>query len=261
MLKLSGWSRVAAATVIGMVASGAMADISGSHAAFMIHAQNENGASATFQLGANDLFQDENGNYWWATQNQMTFNDPTSGEEVFTLNPEGRETSMYTIQDPQVTLNFAVQSGGSATTFTIASALLTFAPITNGTARAGSSVTITDINGAGPAGTTARLLGSSPTGSGMSYLTQFNGFAPLNTGTTFVEQIASVSETLPFQSESASANQPFTLVPGAVSSMSSVMQFSLSARDIAAGNAIFEIVPEPASIALLSLGLLALRRR
>lgn len=261
MLKMSGWSRLAAATVIGGLVANAVADISNSHAAFLIHAENENGASATFSLTADDLFQDENGDYWWSTQTQTTYMDSVTGEEVFTLNPEGRETSMYTVQDPQVTLNFAVQSGGSATTFTIASALLTFAPITNGQARAGSSVTITDINGAGPAGTTARLLGQSPTGSGMSYLTQFNGFAPLNTGTTFVEQITSVSELAPFQSESASANQPFTLVPGAVTSMSSVMQFSLSARDIAAGNAIFEIVPEPASLALLSLGLLFIRRR
>ncbi len=160
-------------------------------------------------------------------------------------------------EDPEVNLNFAVQSGQSATHFHIASELLTFAPITNPTGTASAAMTISDQDGTG-----AQLVGAGPNGG--AYLAQYNGWAgdPVNgpSGTTFHEGIQAINAD-PWLSADDSTNQDWTPISETVDSMSALISFDLSANDLASGTSHFEIVPEPAALSLLVVGALALLRR
>ncbi len=160
-------------------------------------------------------------------------------------------------EDPEVNLNFAVQSGSSATHFHIASELFTFAPITNPIGTASAAMTVSDQDGTG-----AQLLGAGPNGG--AYLAQYNGWAgdPINgpSGTTFHEGIVEIDAD-PFLSADDSTNQDWTAIGETVESMSALISFDLTANDLASGTSHFEIVPEPASIGLLALGAFALLRR
>ena len=164
------------------------------------------------------------------------------------------------VGDPEVNLNFSVQAGPSNTSFHIASALLNdFDPITNAIGYAHASYTLTDFNG-----DAASLTGIGATGG--AYLAQYNGWAgsPMGPqGTTFAEGLfqmnAGAIETVTEDFDVPSSG--FLPIGETVVSMSSLVSFELSAWDLASGTSNFVIIPEPASLALALLAVLALRRR
>lgn len=162
--------------------------------------------------------------------------------------------------DPEVNLNFSVQAGTTATTFHIASSLLTFDTITSPEGQASAAFTLTDFDA-----DDASLTGIGETGGG--YLAQYNGWAghpagPM--GTTFAEGIYSMNagflETVTADFEyPASGWEP---IGESAASASSLISFELSPNDLASGTSHFEIIPEPGTLGLLMLaGTFLLRRR
>ncbi len=164
------------------------------------------------------------------------------------------------VGDPEVNLNFSVQSGLSDTTFHIASALFDdFEPITNAEGYAHASYTLTDFDAG-----SATLTGVGNTGG--AYLAQYNGWAgnPMGpAGTTFAEGIYSMSAGF-LETVTEDYNRPesgYLAIDETVESMSSLVSFVLTAQDLASGTTNFVIVPEPGALALLALGAVAFLRR
>lgn len=246
------------------IAAPAMAGLVGP--AFSITATDALGNEATYTAEAE----------WDGAAQTWTFGESETiylmdgATRVATLNPlatpggGGSGTGSVYYADPIVNLNFSVQAGATSTVFRIASALLTFptipAPLAKGSASAAFSVT--DVNGNG-----ATLTGiGDPFGAQGGYLAQYNGLAgnlPFPAGTTFAELHNSVTA-LPFSTRTVSTNVPpagLQNIGTALNDMSSLVSFTLSARDLASGTTSFFVIPEPASLALLAAGGLLLARR
>jgi len=236
-------------------AAPAFADIS--NVVFYAQAVTEDGHSAT----------------WSVTQDQGTWNgdvftiqvngtvemrDPSDNTLVATINPSQLPvvTGSVVANDPQVNLNFAVQAGASNTNFLIGSALVSFATLTNPDAVASASISVTDAAGGG-------VTLNKAVGWNGAYLAQYNGMAWSRSGSTYAEVIPSVAAGA-FQTNSSAVNVPNSgtqTIPGAVSSISSAVAFTLTPFDLASGTTTFTVTPEPASLALLALGGLLIRRR
>ena len=161
----------------------------------------------------------------WTLEDNLPFE--ANGEVLATLT----EFDVTVREDPEVNLNFAVQAGSDTTSFSIASALLTFDPITNAQGIASAAMTITDQNGDG-----ATLTGIGATGG--AYLAQYNGWAgdPVNgpSGTTFHEGIPSIVAD-PWLQATANTGQGWTPIADTVNDMSALISFSLTAQDLASG--------------------------
>jgi hypothetical protein len=189
--------------------------------------------------------------------------DPEDGDYIGRL----EEAKVVIIGDPVVSLSFLVSSGGVPTDFTITSANLSFTSIPSASGRASAAVTVTDIGGNG-----ASLTGLNVDGQAYEAFYNDPGFVPA-TGTTFSTLVSSVSTATPFAS--VTDGEDFPVAPGfsltneagallgAVSSISSQFHFSIGAIDLASGDSVFTIVPEPAALLtmLLGVGALALLRR
>jgi hypothetical protein len=151
--------------------------------------------------------------------------------------------------DPYIRLNFAVTAGGSDTTFTLNSTVVSFATLTNPLAYASAGLTLTgDDNGATATGLYA---------GGKNYQAIYNGssvYGNLVNSFSVGNTTATLSERLP--------TSGWQTIPGSVSSIQSQFKFTLSAADSASGTSRFEVmVPEPATLAILGLGGLLLRKR
>jgi hypothetical protein len=245
------------ALALACAVSVSQADVTGP--GFTIEAIDEvTGHAGTFS--ANASWDSDNGTWYWGSTDPISIM-ATTGEELAILNPSELPTgsaSTY-FEDPIVNLNFAVQAGVNPTTFRIASALLSFPTLTNPDAVASAGFSVTDTNGNG-----VGLTGIGLTGGG--YLAQYNGFAgafPTPLGTTFAELQQNLAAG-PFGTNSQSEDHPLVgtqVIPATVNDISTLVSFSLSARDLASGTTTFSVVPEPASLALLVLGALVARRR
>jgi len=187
-----------------------------------------------------------------ATYDGMTYTWSDSGHSF--TNGAGLDSINLVISgDPQIFMSLAMQAGATDTTFQISTAQLSFVPLNPAQAAASAGLTITDTNGDG-----ALLTGLSE--GGMSYLAQYNGAVP--TGTTFAAYIPQVFEPNAGGSESVSANSGGLVgIGGPISDMGVELAFELSAADTVSGTNNFVILPEPATLCVLGLGLLLLRRR
>lgn len=204
---------------------------------------------------------------WWS--NQPVSFEAAGGVSLGTLNPRNQDGTMWQPEgsrafyraDPQVDLSFAVQAGPVPTQFMIASGLLSFPTINGATAQASAGYSVTDFNGDG-----ALLAGGGvgPANAPEGYLAQYNGFAGLNLGTTFADLIPNVDVdgvTDPFGTDTLAESHGFAPIGGPVDDMSSFVSFTLSPFDFASGTTNYVIVPEPASLGLLLVGVAALIRR
>ena len=150
--------------------------------------------------------------------------------------------SIASAADPTAMLIFAVQAGSSDTTFNFSSGPVSFSTITNGMAYASAGVTLTgDSNGA----TITGLFG------GKCYQARYNA-----SNTVFTNLVNSFST--PVDSTStASERNPVAgrvQIAGAVDSIQSQFNFTLSANDTASGTSRFDIIPIPEPGSLLALG-------
>lgn len=153
--------------------------------------------------------------------------------------------------DPEIGTEFGVRAGSSNTTITISSGLETFAPLTNPAGYASAGVTLTDRTPTG----TATITGLYANG-------KINQ-AKYNVSTAWVNLVDSFSVsggTLTSEGFYGTPENPI-IINNTLINIESNFYFILSAGDSASGTSNFTVIPEPATIALLSLGVLALRKK
>lgn len=159
--------------------------------------------------------------------------------------------SLSSAPEATVQLGFSLVTGSSGTVFTISSASLPCS-VTNGEAYGSAGVTVTD----GEPYNTATLEGRYD-GNTKAFQASVNGAAwhtaVPNPPTTAMGG-TSVSPYPPagFGPES---------VPGSVTDISTEFKFRLTPYDKASGTSNFVLVPEPATLALIALGMVAVRRK
>lgn len=157
--------------------------------------------------------------------------------------------------DPEVKLNFVAQALDTDATFTVLSSTVTFAPLTNPLAYATAAITLTDGDGNG-ASLTGQFDG------GKAYEARYNSPATVWAGLLGSLTTPSDMSSVDVGRRPSSGNE---VIPDTVSSIQSEFKFTLSANDQASGTSRFQVlVPEPATLALLTMGGLAIllgRRR
>lgn len=226
----------------------AFADVSDPAMTFL--ATNSLGQSASYTVSLEDGDFDGDGNWFWSSFDAIQMRDD-SGNLVATIN----RGSMYYEADPIIAMGFVVQAGNSDTSFTITSGLLSFPTISSPLARASGGVTLTDVTGGG-----ATLTGDQPGGNMFSSF--YNGFL----GTTFADILTGpLVEGDDFGTADMTDEFPgggsFNAVGTPISDMSSQWAFTLSAKDSASGTSVYVIVPTPAGVALLGVGVMGIVRR
>ena len=154
--------------------------------------------------------------------------------------------------DPSVSVTFAMTAGSEPTTFNIFTTEIMFPDIVDGQAFAFATLVLTDEDGDGA--TMTGLFSDDK-----AYQARYNN------GQVFTELLAPLiadPDDFAFTGGRVpdSGRDPVT---GAVTSIIAEYKFTLSPNDTAVGSSRFDIVPEPATIALLGLGgavMLVLRR-
>lgn len=213
---------------------------------FVITASNEHG-TATYQVANADFQLNPVTATWtWRLDGPVALR-ANNGSLIATL----VQSNATYVEDPVVNLAFSIIAGLSTTTVSIASGLLSFPTIPVAHGIASSSMTLTDGDGDGASLT--GLLG------GKAHAAYYNGF--LGAGTTFAALDSSFSVGA---HGSASVSESFGFAGmGSVTDMSSQYSFTVSANDLASGTAHYyvEAVPEPATLAVMAIGALALCRR
>jgi hypothetical protein len=187
----------------------------------------------------------EGDNFFWSTDVAIPI---MSGSEVLgTFGPGHLE--LYA--DPSVALGFSFQSGDVPLSVTISSALLSFPSMPNPAARTSAAATLLDLSGAG-----AALTGTGP--GGFAYRALFED------GSTFASGIPELVVTPPESLAATSFTYPgvgYVPVSPSHTGISAQWSFMVTARAMVSGSSEFEIIPEPASLLLLAVGLGLVRRR
>ncbi|MCC6426855.1 MAG: hypothetical protein IT435_08535 [Phycisphaerales bacterium] len=235
-----------AAATLALVAGSASAGISSS----IVHIE----ATSALGTGSIDIINNSDFN------NGILFTNLTESVDITNDNGDVIATlvglNVLLIADPVVNMNFAVFAGAADTHFTLTSTLLSFPGMLDPDARASASVSVTDSNGDGAVATGGYA-------GGKVFRSFYNG-AVAGAGTVFSSLVDSpVAVPDGFGSEKASeeSGPGFEVIPGLVDSMSTEFDFTVSAFDQLAGTSTFVIVPTPASVALASIGGLAMLRR
>lgn len=212
---------------------------------FTITATNGAG-TGSFTLASNDpgITYDGVNDFWqWSGSNIALMDGPN---QVALL----ENAVVGALGDPQLSMSFDVVAGSTDTTFSISSTTLSFGPFLNPQVAASNGVTLTDrtipgnganLAGAGLGGNIIRLDAN---------------------GLPFLIGITGVTVVPPNNSDGASVSTGgLQNVIGNVFSMSMNYDFVLSAGDAMSSTGIYVFTPEPATLALLALGGLMLRRR
>jgi hypothetical protein len=181
----------------------------------------------------------------------MEMRSELTGDLIAIMNPEGKFSRVEYIDDPIIGVIFAVQAGPVTTEFTITSGVLSF-PTMSAEGRATVGYSLTDFNGDG-----ATLVGlGDPGGTAAAYLAQYNGDAATFSGTTFTELVPGMTAD-PFSSSTVNDATPalgFLPIVDPVSDMSVLINFDLSANDLASGTTNYIIQEKPTSIESISWG-------
>jgi MYXO-CTERM domain-containing protein len=206
---------------------------------FTIEAESTLGFESWSVASADVDYDPATGTWFWTGAN-IGLGDVATLDQAF----------LTIVGDPQIALGFAVTAGAADTTITITSAVLSFSPLANPTGAASAGVTLTEAGGNPPA-TLVGLTGDL----GSAYAAYYN----VPPGTVFAEFVSSL---MTDTTTSASGNTGgWVTIPGTVSNMQAQYSFTLSGGDLASGTSNFLIVPEPAGLAMLALGAVALLRR
>jgi len=230
---------------------------------YMVNVCKGTACTGYFEVHASDGYLNPaTGEFSWYLGHDFNVQDVLGMETVATLKAYNQATgkgTFVTVAPPggrspyQVNLGFAVEAGDEDTTFSFGSAMLSFAAMNNPLAQADAEFTITDNTGDG-----ATLTGLKS--GGAAYRAQYNGFP---SGTPFSDLLTAPLSALPFNGADAHPNSgPYATIYGVVTNMSSQIDFSLTAGDIASGASTFELlVPEPTAALLALVGAALLRRR
>ncbi|MFQ5805474.1 MAG: dockerin type I repeat-containing protein [Phycisphaerae bacterium] len=205
---------------------------------FTLHASNGAGAGS-FYVPSNKGDWDPNSEtFTWALPAPIDIYDDLTREWIATL--LNAEVVLCTRQLCKIDIDIGVVSGRSETTFTVASALVSFPtiPADFAEARAMAAFTVTDVDG-----DNACLTGLGPPGTG-AFRSYYNGY--LSEGTRFTHLIGRI-----FVSNggtaSASQNDPmfgFRPIGEDVEDLSSEIAFTLTPNDYAAALTTMSM-PEP----------------
>jgi len=232
-----------------LIAFGATAQAGITDPALVITASNINGTGVFQVFLSNGTFSTTN-----TLNDTWEWTAPLGGYDIFDndFNLVSHVDTMHCkmVADPQISLNFSVNSTALATNFSIVSGVLSFGTINPAFGRATAGITITDNDGDG-----SSLVGA---WGGKAYHADFNS------GSTFANLVSSFAG--PADDSAVNSEDTFGY-PGylgmpAVSDMSSRFDFTLSANDSASGTSFYEIIPSPAVASMLGLaGLVSLSRR
>jgi hypothetical protein len=252
MKKLTSSMRLALSAGVLLAASAAQAGIT--DPGLTITASNVNG-TGTYQVFLS--------NGTWTTTNTpgdtWSWQSPVGGYDIFdtNFNVVAHVDNMYCqmIADPQITVNFSVNSTSLATHFQITSGVLSFGGINPAQGKATAGITITDNDGDG-----ASLTGlhAGP----KAYRANYNGTIP---GGTIFDNLVGNFVAAADDSATLSESSPavgYSPIGGTVTDMQAEFDFILSANDSASGTSFYEIIPSPAAASLFGIaGLLSCGRR
>lgn len=238
-------TKILALAACTFLAAAAHADINGNP--LTITATTATGLTATYNLTPSQGSWSNGGQDWTFTSGaSWSHNFWASGQFLGTIS----SLSVTLYGDPQVNVNFSAFAGAVPTTFSFSSGVVNFAPIVGGTAAASAAITVADVDGNG-----ASMSPLAPGGS--MYQANFNGLVPagINYASFFNGALSGAI------GGSDSASQGPTVIPFAVTDISAAFSFELSANDLASGTSTFSIVPAPAGMMAVGLGLLTVTRR